>query len=95
MRSGPEAEPASQKIPSNSSEATTRALLTGFEAGSDEPDLVYAGGSHDVDRLRNLRENDGIVTLDEGYLLSAQLEDVVESWTERCTRVVLTILFKF
>jgi hypothetical protein len=56
--------------------ATPPPLLSSFEVRGDQPNLVDAGVPHDIDRTRNVRKPDRVVSLDECDLFRTLLEDI-------------------
>src|ERR1700719_1769560 len=53
-------------------------LLPSLEFRRNQTHLLYSGATHDVNGVGHLRENDGVITLDESDFLGSQLENIVE-----------------
>src|SRR6266481_6436681 len=56
-----------------------RNLLTCFELGGDQADLVDAGAAHDIDGFGNVLKHRFVVALHEGDFLGTFLEDLLDA----------------
>jgi hypothetical protein len=58
-----------------------RCLLAGFELGGNQSDLVDAGGTHDIDGMRDVGEQYIVIAFDESNFLRTILEDLLDPRT--------------
>ena len=54
------------------------ALLTRFDLGCDEPDVIHTGLMPDIENIRNRREVEGGIPLDEHHFLGACSKNAFE-----------------
>src|ERR1700687_6147164 len=66
-------------------------LLTGFELGGDQTNLVNAGAAHDIDGAGDIHEQYIVVAFDESDFLGPLLEDGLHARTEAVPSGVFVI----
>src|SRR5713226_7932808 len=58
---------------------TCEQLLTGFELGGDQTNLINAGAAHDINSAGDVHEQYIVVAFDESDFLGALLEDLLHA----------------
>jgi hypothetical protein len=54
-------------------------LLSSLDIRRDQPNVVYAGATHGVNRASNICKLNSIIALDEGRFFRALLEDILQA----------------